>query len=535
MKFCPLKWKKCYSALLLIFLVYALQVYHYCDFTIDDAYITARYARNAALGYGLVYNVGQRVMGYTSLLPVLLEALAYRFGADGVGLAKAIGVVSGLAVIGATIRLGSVVFGEGPRNPGILAAGFLAAYPYLPMSAVMGLETNLFAFLILFSVLVFADGMDSSGWSPSRHMALACLLFLATLCRPEGMGFAAILLVTQAALRYLRRRSGRDHVASGVFGTFRVWTWSLTYVVLLLLVVTWLWWYYGSPVPNTFVAKTAAGFSLAKYVNGAGYISTWFNSASLVLTVPLVLWPFIAGSSSKRSVLLGGMCGFFGGYVVYVGGDWMPGYRFLLPILPLYLLLTSDGLLALWRVLSGQLGHISVLARNILAAIVMVALFGTGYRDYFRELDDYVSERAVGYTEAHFYIGQWLQQNASPGDSVALMDIGIIGLLSELQVVDFVGLVDVDVARLVHNGSGSSASDAAVAEAVAQSVLARQPDFIVLAHSEPAPDPFVGWRHDLAVYSSPEFQTQYRRLFTRRHQSDYYLSLYERIPSSLLE
>ena len=34
----------------------------------DDAYISFRYARNAALGHGLVYNPGEPVEGYTNFL-----------------------------------------------------------------------------------------------------------------------------------------------------------------------------------------------------------------------------------------------------------------------------------------------------------------------------------------------------------------------------------------------------------------------------------------------------------------------------------
>src|SRR5262245_54883150 len=37
-------------------------------FTVDDAYISYRFARNLARGLGLVYNPGERVEGYTNFL-----------------------------------------------------------------------------------------------------------------------------------------------------------------------------------------------------------------------------------------------------------------------------------------------------------------------------------------------------------------------------------------------------------------------------------------------------------------------------------
>lgn len=42
---------------------------------VDDAFISCRYARNLAEGHGLVYNVGERVEGYTNFLWTVLVAL----------------------------------------------------------------------------------------------------------------------------------------------------------------------------------------------------------------------------------------------------------------------------------------------------------------------------------------------------------------------------------------------------------------------------------------------------------------------------
>ena len=35
-------------------------------YTVDDSYITYRYARNTALGHGAVFNAGEKVEGYSS-------------------------------------------------------------------------------------------------------------------------------------------------------------------------------------------------------------------------------------------------------------------------------------------------------------------------------------------------------------------------------------------------------------------------------------------------------------------------------------
>ncbi|HEX9725550.1 MAG TPA: hypothetical protein VGC53_14820, partial [Vicinamibacteria bacterium] len=49
---------------------------------VDDTYIFLRYAENLANGNGLVFNLGERVEGYTSPLWVLLLGLFSRLGLD---------------------------------------------------------------------------------------------------------------------------------------------------------------------------------------------------------------------------------------------------------------------------------------------------------------------------------------------------------------------------------------------------------------------------------------------------------------------
>ena len=54
------------------------------DFLVDDAFISFRYARNLALGHGLVFNVGESppVEGYTNFLWVLMLAAVETLGWD---------------------------------------------------------------------------------------------------------------------------------------------------------------------------------------------------------------------------------------------------------------------------------------------------------------------------------------------------------------------------------------------------------------------------------------------------------------------
>ena len=65
----------------------------------DDAFITFRYAENLAAGRGLVFNVGERVEGYSNLLHTLMLAALSLVGIGPVLGANLIGAAAGLALL----------------------------------------------------------------------------------------------------------------------------------------------------------------------------------------------------------------------------------------------------------------------------------------------------------------------------------------------------------------------------------------------------------------------------------------------------
>src|SRR5690348_1608071 len=62
--------------------------------TIEDAYITLRYADNIAAGRGFVYNPGEQVLGTTTPLFTLILALAGRLGVDALTFGKALCILA---------------------------------------------------------------------------------------------------------------------------------------------------------------------------------------------------------------------------------------------------------------------------------------------------------------------------------------------------------------------------------------------------------------------------------------------------------
>jgi len=487
--------------------IYLFWVWRFWPFTVDDAYISARYARNLVRGYGLVYNPGERVMGYTNLSLTLIETLVEQFGLDGVLAAKIVGVAAGAGVLGLTFLLARKA--GGAVGAATLAIAFLAVYPPLAISAVMGIETTLFVLFLLMFLLLFLRFLDRPGGAAFQFF-LAASLWMATVTRPEGLGVALLSLVLSIAGI---RPSGR--VAIRPIG------WGAIYGLMLAPVLIWLSVYYGSPVPNTFFAKTASGWMPEKYLAGLVYVFMWLTDYQTLLLLLPPLLGALKVRGSERAVVLAVFLAFYMAYVIYAGGDWMPGYRFLLPAMPLYFILASLGLDRVWQILRSHL-----LPAGHLWGIVLFLCFVTLSLPTMVKEDQYVLSRAQGYQQAHFAVGMWLRENSSPDASVALMDIGLIGYVSDRYVLDITGLTSREVARIAHRGGGWTLAPEEVAIQVADYVLSREPDYIVLAHFTPSLDLFAGWRFDWAIFHSPSFSARYQHIFTVQHMDEYYLSVF---------
>ena len=150
-----------------------------------------------------------------------------------------------------------------------------------------------------------------------------------------------------------------------------------------------------------------------------------------------------------------------------------------------------------------------------IAAMLMISFAVAALRE--RNGPSGLEVNAAGYRFAHHQVATFLREHGRPGDTVALMDVGIIGYESGLRVLDISGLTDRDVA---HAPGGFLEKDYPV-----ETLLARAPRFFVLVNR---------FKMDEAIRSAPEFQRRYRLVMERNHRynwtppESYVLSVYER-------
>lgn len=393
-------------------IIYALLAYHF-NFVQDDAYISYRYVANFLDGHGLVYNVGERVEGYTNFGWVILLSLFGALGADYIALSQLVGLLCGAGLVGVTYLISRHLLESAPPIISVIPAYVVAALPSLAYWAPAGLETAAFALAATASVY----------WYLTRSRLLVFGLLVAVWLRPEGAFVAALLLLAEAVTE---RRVPYFSLGCGVMA----FVLSLPYVVFKIA-------YYGSLLPNPFYAKT--GFGAGQFLSGAEYAGRFFSHYPL-LAVALAGTLLLYRRLSAGSRVLVVVAVIYTLYIAAVGGDVLKVHRFFLPVAGTMAVLLAVSVYHLVR-------RAAVRTRLMAGVLVgLTALMVTTYLPW-----DYVSN--YNYREKKFTRGMELMADAllSSDDtkfSVAISTIGMFGYkLLGHDVIDMLGLTDSTIAR----------------------------------------------------------------------------------------
>lgn len=271
----------------------------------DDAYITFRTIDHWQLGYGPVWNVDERVQTYTHPLWMLLLAGSSLVTGELYFTAIAVGLVLTTVSLVALLRLP----GAAATWPVLFAAASSKAWCEFATS---GLENALGYAIIAAAISTLA----APRLTPRRQVGGAWLLGLAPLVRPD----LALVVAPPAAL-LLAHPVGRRRVLLAGLLPGVIWTIAATV-------------YYGSPLPNTALAKLGHAPLSQNLGQGLAYVR---NSLTLD-PVLLPSWALGATWALVRARQQPIIAAFAAGsvlyvtYVVAIGGDFMSGRFFTIPL-----------------------------------------------------------------------------------------------------------------------------------------------------------------------------------------------------------
>ena len=401
---------------------------------IDDAYITLRYGRNLMEGDGLVYNVGERVLGtqplYALWTGVLWKLSQVFLGGRGVEVLVTLGNVAffaaAAALVARWIKIQSRLFVHVPL---VVLCSYV---PFLD-NTTTGMETSLFLFLIAASL----DALHRD-----RRLTLSILLGLCALTRPEGNLWA--LAVILYALR--RRRPDARLV-----------------LPFLLVVIAWgvfAWQYYGTPLPLS--ARAKSGWFNGIYANEGFFVQTLDVLASFTLG-PWPDWQHWRAPEGAAALAMIALLVLFGKGALVLLRTRDPNFLWSLFFLScvVFFVAGRGATWPSWYAIPPGLGFVITLCHGADAWIrprlpdhgwsqkrVKVVLGALAFA--FLVISILIWNRVrlpyyLNIEESYVRTGKTLAGASDPGDRLFVVEIGCIGYYADRYVYDLGGLISPEI------------------------------------------------------------------------------------------
>jgi hypothetical protein len=437
------------ACLALMALAVALRIFFwlYSHRTWEDALITVLHSENFHQGLGLThYRVDETrpVHGFTSPLSVLIPLLGDWFHIGfGLTLLKLVSIPAGAAAVWYACR----ILQDAPLHAAVLAGGYLAIEHHQILWGMAGMETQIATAILLASICYALE---------RAPVKLGIALGLCLLARPDFAIWALIVGVWLAWDRKWRILAVAAGVACLIYAPWIAFTTA----------------YYGSPIPNTVLAKSI-GYGL--WWQAPMPALDWWKRLWETITVTIFapLGPSFGGHGSGfRPLLLGGwiavamlmmaatrlrrdaVAALVAVYTLY--------YVFAVPIVFGWYTapLAAAMILLCARASPGWI--VTGLYLALLAVYLPVTF--TAERNIQRIVEDGVRVE----------MGKYLGQVAGPRQIIACEPLGYTSYYSRRTIWDFPGLASRTVVDRLRRNKGRGLI----------AVLEMRPDFIVLRGSE---------------------------------------------------
>ncbi len=420
--------------------------------TVDDAYITFRYADNLAKHGELNWNIGEDpVEGYTGVaLPVILAGFI-KLGFSPIVVSQYIGVLSfflGWLMLWLILR--KLKIHELVQSAILLLYG---TTPILFTHALSGLETMLFICVIIACIYALLRSILDTENHRRNNIVLFLLLLLVGLIRPEGVVLAGLFIIAAGYVKYkYYPKELKSFIISFIF----------FYLLPASAYFIWRVGYYGQFFPNTYYVKSGIGFQLGNLIDILRFVRRFFAApliAGLLLFSIETDWfwkkikeksfPFL--DSRMAIAALAGIVFMFIFAAMLARSHLAVNYstRFYMPFLPMFWIglafIFNLGFLTLKNSEAEKpLRYGFVLVLFVIFNLYQVSFQITKLKDEVRFARDQISM----HENQHNLIGKTLKEIIPPSEwLIVYLDAGAIPYFSELKTVDFGGLNDETLAK----------------------------------------------------------------------------------------
>ncbi len=403
--------------------------------TIDDAYITYRYARNMAEGIGFVYNPGEHVLGTTTPLYTLIMALwGLIGGSQTIPLFSAIlNALADGASAALLYWLGRQLLGH--PLPGVVLGVLWAVAPRSVTFAIGGMETSLYVLVILAAF---------SAWLAGQSGRAAIFMALGVLLRPDALIWVGPLGLAMVAEAWL---AGRNQPPLRRLP----WREGMTFLALILPWLVYGTLTFGSPLTNSIAAKHAAypvAPTTSLLIFLAYYGIPFFESETLGTAGALIgsaLYPTLAligggalARTDRRAVPLVAFPWLY--FATYALANPPFFHWYMVPPTPAYLLCIAAGV---WTLAGRRRDGV---AQRWAIGIAGLAWLAFSLRAWVLHPDHGPDRPAprmarIDLELTYAQAAQSLLPVVDEDTVLAVGDIGVIGWITRARILDTVGLV----------------------------------------------------------------------------------------------
>jgi arabinofuranosyltransferase len=401
----------------------------------DDAAITLRTVLNVTHGFGLTFNIAERVQTYTHPLWMGLLTIGYL----ALGNVYVTTFAAGMICSSAAFWL-AITRAASPTQAVAGAIVLLSSQAFIDFST-SGLENPLFNLLVAAFVAVFRTEMPAS----RRLTLLWGLTALLYLTRPDAILIVAPLLLT--ATWTMRELGARAILTAILVGSLPAVGWTVFATI-----------YYGFPFPNTAYAKLAMGIDPGELrVQGLLYLLDSIDRDPIALTTVACATGIALFQRNGAARALAAGILLYLVYVVSIGGDFMAGRFLAAPLFAGVLLITRflTGPKLLWAPVAGVLLIVGTTASHL------PLWSNSRYGDAAPKPSGIVDERAVYFRDRSLVLAKrgtfrdpdWPSARKTAGPTSVINTCGLMGAAGidfgpYIHLLDECALADPLLARL---------------------------------------------------------------------------------------
>lgn len=401
---------------------------------IDDSFITYRYAKNLANGYGIVWNPGEApVEGYTNFLLVIVLAPFIKLGADPLFVTR---VLSLLAISAAYLLLYQTLrkHYQTQREIAIMIISSFLLLTNTDFISMIGLETLIYTAALFLSFILAVAYLNTQSAKYGYFFGLSC--FVTFLLRPEILLLVLAFILMAGVIAYQKEQ----RIAS-----FFEWLNPIiiSFFIPFFLYMLGKYLYFGTVIPNPYYIKAASQIFYSE--RGVASIVDFVAKYHLFCALALFALIFNRNAKFQREQQLAGLfCLFYLLFYMRVDTLMDVAGRFLYPMAIFLLYLSIPILDRVFTQLSQQTMPLQAkIPLTVLGIILLVnpASIGQTISNYQQISSRSVSPETLAQREYQVAV-QLSKYERIKKVRIAFGDAGVIPYFTEALILDDVGLND---------------------------------------------------------------------------------------------